>query len=234
MARFIPNYGDFSERLNEVKILRKKAAKLERSKDSFSHGDEISALCRGAVVLLSGHIEAYVKELGEHTLDTLYLKKVCRSRLAPQFFYHVSRELIDSIRDASQAERIALHMQSFVDSDITYWSKTSPLPTPISSETFNKGFANPKFDKVKAYFGRFGYTEFRRDFFRELGRDAQTTVNSLDHIVNTRNSIAHGDPSATKTPLEVRGMIDTAKSFCRTTDTVFARWCKGQLCPIRR
>lgn len=233
MSRFTAVYAEFAQRLGEVDILRKQAAKLERSQQSFRHGPEISALCRGAVVLLSSHVEAYVKELGEHTLDSLHSKSVCRSKLAPQFFYHISQEAIGSIRDASQPAAIAQHIQSFVNIEAPFWGSLHPLPAAIPSERFNKGFSNPSFDKVKAYFGRFGYTDFRRDFFRHLNGDAQTIVNNLNHIVETRNSIAHGDQSATKTPLEVNAMVETAKVFCRTTDSIFGTWCKKTLCAIR-
>jgi hypothetical protein len=233
MARYTPVYGEFSQRLGEVELLRKQAAKFERSKDSLRRGSEISALCRGAVVLLSSHIEAYVKELGEHTLDSIHAKCVCRSKLAPQFFYHVSKAKIEAIRSTSQPDKIAQHVQSFVDVETAFWSTTDPLPAPISSQAFNKGFSNPSFDKVNAYFGRFGHVRFRRDFFRCLGHDAQTTVNNLDQIVDTRNSIAHGEISATKTPSEVKQMIRTARIFCRTTDEVFGLWCKDNLCTIR-
>ncbi|MEO9901033.1 MAG: MAE_28990/MAE_18760 family HEPN-like nuclease [Nisaea sp.] len=233
MARFTAVYADFSQRLFEVDVLRKQAAKLERSRQSFRHGPEISALCRGAVVLLSSHIEAYVKELGEHTLDSLHSKSVCRSKLAPQFFYHISQEAIGSIRDASQPAMIAQHIQSFVNIEAPFWDSLNPLPAPIPSERFNRGFSNPSFDKVKAYFGRFGYNDFRRDFFRQLNGDAHTIITNLNHIVETRNSIAHGDQSATKTPLEVNSMAETARIFCRTTDTIFGAWCKDTLCSIR-
>lgn len=233
MPRFTPVYGDFSERLKEVGILRRRAAALERSRTSFRHGHEISALCRGAVVLLSSHIEAYVKELGEHTLDSLHSKEVCRSRMAPQFFYHISKVHIEAIRDASQPDGIARHIQAFVDNDARFWENTDPLPAPIPSQVFNKGFSNPTFDKVKAYFGRFGYADFRRDFFREMGREAQTISSNLDQIVDTRNSIAHGDPAATKTPSEIKAMMETSRAFCRATDKVFGNWCRNHLCTIR-
>lgn len=233
MARFTPVYRDFSQRLDEVELLRRQAAKFERSRESIQRSPEISALCRGAVVLLSSHIEAYVKELGEHALDSIYAKAVCRSKLAPQFFYHISKEKIEFIRSASQPDKIAHHVQSFVDNETSVWRTSDPLPAPIPSRVFNKGFSNPSFDKVKAYFGRFGYTKFGGDFFRTLGRDAQTTANNLDQIVDARNSIAHGELSATKTPSEVKLMIETAKVFCRTTDQIFGYWCRKNLCSIR-
>ncbi|SFF11684.1 hypothetical protein SAMN04488523_11916 [Sulfitobacter brevis] len=233
MARYTPVYTDLTVRLGEVGILRKRAAAIERSNAAFSSGPEISALCRGSVVLLSSHIEAYVKELGELTLDKIHSKSVCRSKIAPQFFYHISKEKIDTIRLVVQPEKIAFHMQKFVDYETQFWKRDDPFPGPISSINFNKGFSNPTFDKVKSYLGRFGYDKFKRDFTQCLGANAQTNINNLNHIVDTRNSIAHGDVNATKTPAEIKSMLEDAKLFCRTTDVVFGRWCKENLCSIR-
>lgn len=233
MARYTPVYGAFVVRLGEVDLLRSSAAALGRKRTAIRHGAEISALCRGAVVLLSSHIEAFVKELGEHTLDAIYDNQVCKSKVALPFFYHLSKDRIESIRNSSSAEKIAEHVRIFVQDDAQMWGVLGNFPRPITTVEFNTGFSNPKFDKVKAYFGRFGYVNFRRDFFRELGRNAQPTVNAIDQIVDARNSIAHGDPAATKTPQELTEMIYAAKLFCRNSDNVFANWCGINLCRIR-
>jgi hypothetical protein len=233
MARYTPIYSEFALRLDEVALLRKKAAVLERSTRSLTHGPEISALCRAAVVLLSSHIEAYVKELGEHTLDAAHRMSVPRTRVAPQFFYYVSKGYIENIRSSAQPEVIARHVQGFIDNDVLFWQGTGPLHGPISSSDFNAGFSNPKFEKVRSYFGRFGYSDFRRDFMRSLNRRGSIVETSLDAIVDARNAIAHGDPSATKTPAEVKDMEAIAKEFCRTVDSVFSFWCKNSLCKIR-
>lgn len=233
MARYTAVYSDFVSRLGEVELLRRKAAALERSPRSLLHGPEISALCRASVVLLSSHIEAYIKELGEHTLDTAHRMLVHRSRIAPQFFYYVTREQIENIRDSSQPEVIAKHVQALVDTEILHWQGSGPIHGPISSTNFNAGFSNPKFEKIKAYFGRFGYVDFRRDFMRTLTVRGNAVETSLNAIVDTRNAIAHGDPSATKTPREVKEMQSTAKEFCRTVDDVFSKWCRSSLCKIR-
>lgn len=233
MPRYTSVYSDFLERLREVEILRSKASVLERSRHSFRHGNEISALCRGSVVLLSSHIEAYVKELGEHTLDAIYNNGVCRSNLAPQFYYYISKERIEHIRGTSQPNRIADHVFSFLKHEHQYWKREDGLDIPASSDVFNSGFSNPTFSKVKSYFGRFGYDQYKHDFFKTLNRDAITISNKLDQIVDTRNLIAHGDPSATKTPKDVIDMIQTSKIFCRTTDMIFGNWCRDTLCNIR-
>lgn len=233
MTRYTQIYSDYTSRLTEVSLLRKKASALERSSRSLLHGPEISALCRASVVLLSSHVEAYVKELGEHTLDAAHQQSIPRAKAAPQFFYYVSKEKIESIRNSTQPDAIARSVQAFVDSDILHWQSTGLLHGPISSTAFNSGFSNPKSEKVRSYFGRFGYTDFRRDFMRALGRKGIIIEQGLDLIVNTRNAIAHGDSSATKTPSEVKEMEDNAKIFCRTVDQIFSSWCRAYFCRIR-
>lgn len=233
MARFTRVYSEFISRIDEVSLLRKKAGALERSKRSLLHGPEIRALCRASVVLLSSHIEAYIKELGELVLDSAHQQGTPRGKISPQFFYYVSRERIEGIRSGSQPDSIAKNVQSFIDNDLLFWQGTGALHGPISSSTFNSGFSNPAFQKVKAYFGRFGYTEFRNDFMRVLAHRGNSIETALDSIVNTRNAIAHGDPTATKTPTEVKEMEESAKEFCRVVDQVFASWCRRSLCRIR-
>ena len=233
MPRYTSSYSDFVERIEEVRILRIRAAKLERSKSSYEMKNEINALCRGGVVLLSSHIEAYIKELGELVLDSLYLKGVCRSKLAPQFFYHVSKNRIDSIRNTPDPQKIANHLFKFLEDDQQIWSKSAALPLPILSDKFNSGFSNPRIDKIKTYFARFGYNDYSRDFNLALTKDAHAVVTGLNNIVDTRNLIAHGDTSANKTPGDLELMINNAKIFCRTTDSVFSAWCSRKLCSVR-
>jgi len=129
--------------------------------------------------------------------------------------------------------KIAEKVFGFIETDLGYWSRVGPFSSPVSADRFNKGFANPNFDKVKAYFNRFGYESYRGDFYSQLGADAAPTQNMLDHLVDIRNSIAHGDQSATKTPSDLKEMTLIISRFCRVTDEVFGNWCRKSLCPIR-
>ena len=233
MAQYTTVYGDFINRLNEVKLLRSKAAKLQRRADFLRHGNEINAYCRGAIVLLSSHIEAYVKELGEHALDAIYSKAVCRSKLERKFFYYASRGSVDGLSSAIDPEKIAEGVFSFMSSDSAHWVQHGAFNQPISSDGFNRGFSNPKPEKVRKYLARFGYADFKKDFDTNLTRDANRLRAGVDLIVNTRNDIAHGDESASKTPGEVEKMISDAVLFCRMTDKLFGDWCKKTVCTIR-
>jgi hypothetical protein len=232
MAKYTISYGAFLARLNEVELLRQSAAKKERS-DPIGTRAEIDALCRASIVLLSSHVEAYIREVGEVALQALYDKEVDRHVLSLRTFYHISKDVIDELKDTSDHIKIAEKVFAFLETDGRYWARVGALTAPIPSERFNKGFSNPKFDKIKAYFNRFGYNDYKRDFYAKLRADAVTTQNMLDHLVDIRNSIAHGDPSATKTPQDLKEMTATIVKFCRTTDELFGNWCRTSLCPIR-
>jgi hypothetical protein len=232
MARYTTAYSSFLNRLGEVEILRRFAATKERQ-DAVRLRNDINALCRGAVVLLSGHLEAFVKELGEIALDALYTKSVERTKIDPAFFYHISKDILDELSETREPGRSAEKVFAFVSSDAPYWCRSGPFPQPVPSERFNKGFANPAFDKIRSYFNRFGYGDYKRDLAQRLKAEYTATENMIDHLVAIRNKIAHGDSLATKTPLEVSEMMTVIKKYCMVTDSVFAAWCKKELCTIR-
>lgn len=232
MARYTSAYSSFVSRMEEVTLLQRSAANLERA-DPISNSDQINALCRGAVVLLSSHLEAFVKELGELLLEKLFTKGVDRSKFDTRIFYHVSKKYIDNIKDTADHKSIVEAVFRFIKQENEYWSTSGTLPRAIDIERFNKGFANPKLKKIQSYFNRFGYECYRSDLARELTRNFTTDTNMVNHLVDTRNLIAHGDPRAIKTPSEVDDMIRIVIRFCRGTDKVFGTWSKKQYCVIR-
>lgn len=232
MGRYTLAYRDFRVELKEIDLLRKFAASRE-AQDPVKLRHEINALCRGAVVLLCSHLESYVKQLGELALDSMHVKAVPRGAIASQLYYHISKDRLDEIRDTADPERIATKVFDFLADDLRYWSKTGPFPTAIPVDRFNKGFSNPAFPKIKAYFNRFGYAHYANDLAGALTVRFNSTVNMVNHLVDTRNKIAHGDSGATKTPLEIEQMMAIIQDYCRTTDDLFARWWKAGFCSIR-
>ncbi len=232
MARYTSAYCSFVVRMGEVTVLRISAARLERL-DPVGNSKQIDALCRGGIVLLSSHLEAFIKELGELLLSRLFDKGVNRSTLDHRFFYHVSKDRVDNIKDATDPESVARSIFDFLAADQDLWSRSGALPRYVDSERFNRGFSNPKFRKIKSYFNRFGFQAYHGELQRNLTRNFTPYTNMVDHLVDIRNLIAHGDPGATKTPAEVKDMVDIVIQFCRATDQVFATWCKGKYCGIR-
>ena len=232
MARYTSAYSSFVSRLDEVETLRCSAREKERL-NPVGLRREINALCRGAIVLLNAHLEAYIKELGEVTLNSIYKKKVSRNALDLQFYYHISKDILDELKETSDPLKIADKLFSFLRSDAVFWTLSGPFPQPLPADRFNKGFSNPAFRKIKAYFNRFGYSDYKDNLAQLLHADYRATVNMVDHLVDTRNKIAHGDHAITKTPTDIKDMVEMIRSYCNATDRVFASWCKDTLCSIR-
>ena len=184
-------------------------------------------------MLLSSHLEAYIKELGEILVIRFSEKQIDRSKIDKRVFYHISKDRLDNLLVTSNPVNIADAVFEFLDSDYEYWSSNGPFPKYIQTERFNKGFSNPTFKKIKRYFNRFGFEEYSRNLGRKLKADYMPYVNMVDHLVDIRNKIAHGDPSATKTPQEVHDIVTIITDFCRATDSVFGLWCKENYCSIR-
>jgi hypothetical protein len=208
------------------------AKSFERD-DPAKYASEINALCRGAVVLLSSHIEGYTKEIGEITLAKIYEKSVCRSKLSNNISYYASRDIISEIKNTEGAEKLSPKIVNLIERDLSLWEQVGPHPQPISEDRFNKSFSSPSFQKIASYIARFGYTEFKRDLKTQMKGDYLPAQNLIDHIVDVRNKIAHGDPIISKTPTDLLDTIPMVKNFCRNTDELFADWCKINICNIR-
>lgn len=232
MPQFTRSYSEFKVHLSEVDALRSMAAQKERE-NAFGFRGEINALCRGAIVLLSSHVEAYVRDLGKLALEALYTKRIDRAGLVPRLFYHISKDVLDEMSDTTDHDRMADKVFSFLANDGGYWDKGGPFINEIPYERFNRGFSNPKFEKLCTYFNRFGYSDYKRDFRGILKAQSSITENMLDQLVQARNNIAHGDHAVTKTPAELDQMITIISACCRTTDKVFADWWKTKYCSIR-
>jgi len=232
MARYTPAYSSFVSRLTEVDDLRKTAVARERE-DAVRHRNHISALCRGSIVLLSAHLEAYIRELGETALEAIVVKRVDRSRLAPRFFYHISKRILEEIKDTSDNDKIAAKVFDFLATESDFWERTGAFAVSVPAVAFSKGFSNPAYGKICSYLNRFGCDTYRHELAGTLQAEYLPATNMVNHLVDMRNKIAHGDPIASQTPSELEEMISIIKLFCGATDSVFGSWCKANLCAIR-
>ncbi len=232
MGRFSEPYGQLLGRLDEVRILLKAAKAIER-KDSLRRSGEINALCRAGIVLLTSHLEGYIKDIGEHALYQIYIKKVDRVKFEDRFFYHISRSKIQSLQDARDPFKIVQAIKNLFDEEKKYWQASGPFPAEIPTEIFNDGFSTPNFDKINMYLKRFGYESFHSEFKRSLKEKAIIIETAINDLVQVRNDIAHGNIHALRTPEDLRSMIDSTQIFCRTADDIFCRWFRQKYCSLR-
>lgn len=233
MSRFTTAYSALVDRLTEVEDLRSAAAKKEKE-DAVKYRTHINSLCRGAIVLLCAHLEAYIRELGETALDSIFTKSVDRSKISKRVFYNISKSFIQEVKDTEDHDALAEKLITFLKNDSVFWATNGPFPQPLPADPFNAGFSNPSFSKIRAYFNRFGYDSYKSDLERTLKGDFLVGVNMVDQLVSVRNAVAHGDRVATRTPLEIKVMIKLIRTFAMVTDVTFSNWCGKNLCAIRR
>jgi hypothetical protein len=233
MARFTSAYSSLVERMVEVSALRVLVAQTARRPPTRPVIAQSQALYRGAVVLLSSHIEGYVEELCCLILDQIHGRSATKATFGDAFLYYFSKDIIDEIKETREPTVIAGKVKNLWSRDADIWDSAMTFSLPLPSDRFVYGFSTPKVKEIRKMMGRFGYTQFIDDLARLLARDFDASCNMVDNVVNERNKIAHGDNSVTGTASDIEQMVRYVQLFCRGTDQVVATWFRSKGCAIR-
>jgi hypothetical protein len=67
----------------------------------------------------------------------------------------------------------------------------------------------------------------------QLKQNFQACVTMVDHVVDQRNKIAHGDFVTAGVPSDLENMCNFVRMYCRTTDQIVGNWFRKVGCPIR-
>ena len=233
MPRYSPIYSELKLRLCEVQNLTTLANAT--SKGMITHGNAamVDALCRGAIVLLSSHLEGYVKGLAARGIETIEQNQVSKARLGDLFRYHLSRDLILEIQQSSRPESVTSRIDAFLQRDILIWNGSDVFVGPLSSNTFVRGVSAPNHGSIKTLFGRFGYSTFEADLSHTLKGDFSVCRGMVDHVVDQRNKIAHGDHIVSGAPRDLLDMLTWLTLYCRATDKIVCDWFKNIGCVLR-
>lgn len=230
--RYSRAYSDLIDGIAEVRLIRIKASMLERA-GPVTYADQVSAMTRGGVVLLSSHLEGYVKKLVELAVERIFDRQVCISKLPARFIYYSSQDLISNIVDSQHPDAIAKNLLALQSRDGTQIKASGPLATPINFEVFERGFPTPKYKPIDRFLKRVGYNSLLGDLRAQQRGQFQIIKNNVENLVDTRNAIAHGDSGEKRTPSELQTHIDFVKTFCRDTDALFCDWFGANICTLR-
>ena len=233
MTRFSPVYSSLIVRLEEVKRLTSLAEVSGRGKATSANMATVDALCRGGIVLMSSHLEGYVKGLAERGIEMIAKNNVPKATLESEFRYHLSRDLIEEIQQSIHPDSISSRIEAFLERDMLIWNSDAAFVSPLPHDAFISGIAAPNHDNIKKLFRRFGYSSFEGDLGKNLKGDLPACRNMVNQIVDRRNKIAHGDPIIGATPQDLRDMQKWLLKYCRTTDKVVCDWFKGIGCTLR-
>ena len=234
MPKFSSAYSALTRRLDEIDSILSLAFITSRMAPIPPNPARVNALCRGGIVLLCSHIEGYVEDLGTLAITRIAEKHIPKASLSPAFKYHLSRDLIDDINGTNEPEAVAARVHTFLSRDGHIWDNNACNFAPsLPVDTFIGNFATPKHANIRKFFGRFGYQHFHGELAAQLRRDFLPCINMVDHVVDQRNKIAHGDFLADGTPSELQQMGSLVRLYCRNIDRVVGNWFKSKGCPIR-
>lgn len=233
MARYSPAYSALARRMEEIDEIVSMARSIERMPVIPRNMTRVNALCRGGIVLLCSHLEGYIEDLGTLAIDRIGKRQVPKNALSEGFRYHLSRDLVTGIFGTDNPNDRASRVLAFLKRDQHIWDSSHTFSHPLPVNSIIGRFSTPNHARIGHFFNRFGYTQFRVDLERTLKSQFHPCRNMVDHIVDQRNKIAHGDYSTAGTPGELDEMCRLARLYCRTTDHIVGNWFKAVGCPIR-
>ena len=233
MARYTKAYSRFVTGVEEVRALVKLARAESRAKGPLEDAPAARALCRAAIVLLSSRIEGYVEDLADIAVRRIVERQVPKQLLSRRLFYYCSKDVIDDIQDTKDPDKIAAKVAVIFARDHDVWCDRVSFDAELPFKRIVAGFSTPRFEEVRKFIARFGYTDYSGDLACRLRADFRPCITMIDNVVDQRNKIAHGSIAATSTPGDVTSMLQLVQVFCRTTDVVVGDWFKRLKCPIR-
>jgi len=203
-----------NSRLREVSCLVS-ICRSRRVRQVANFQAEQPALLRGALVLLSSHIEGFFEELIDDVVDAVDTGIQTPSAMPDAI--RVRQVLGDpsrwSVSDQMQRWRL---VRAAAQSPL-FDDNAAHVPGQLDSGLHNDKFSNPGTSEIRDLFRTVGIPDCWIDFHAIEPRN--TYKNEIDAIVSRRNQVAHGDMNAIITELDVHAYI---KNF-RHTATVFAQ-----------
>jgi hypothetical protein len=203
--------GELGGRLNEVRRLRR----LDpfRSGSSGDSGTS-NAVNRACIVLLCAHVEGFLEDLVVEAIDTLVgnakverLPLVFRALHAEE---HLRR--IELIRDRNvRAPRI----EQMFNNESHLWSYGRILEAAmVRPKAVCAEMANPSSREVRQFLELLGV-----DIERHLADNGRKDLlDRLNGLVARRNSIAHGEVTASATAVDVDEYLTVVEEFGRQAD----------------
>lgn len=233
MARYTDAYSALLARLDEVDCIRQLARQSGGLNMSPLGIRRSRVLYRGAVVLLSSHIEGYIEDLCAHIIERIHRRATPKAVFGNVFLYHFSKDIVLQIKETNDPTGIADKIQKLITRDADIWDSATTFQQSPSSERFIDGFSTPKVENIRKMFARFGYSSYLSDLKNHLAANSNACTNMVDRVVTERNKIAHGDVTTAGTPSDISDMIMYVRLFCRSTDIVVANWCQSKGCKLR-
>lgn len=214
------SYADLGTRLNEVRVL----SGLDPTRLGNTTAAAVSnAVNRGALVLLSAHLEGYLEDVVVEAIDALVDNGALVDQLPLVLRALHAEEHLRALEPMKDRNARAPRIESMFVSEANLW---------VAGTTLQQTMVRPKM--VCAEMDNPGSTEIRQ-FLELLGVDIRTFLGArgvLDHLgringlVGKRNGVAHGEVTASATFTDVDDYLKLVDDLCSNIDAAVAEGVK--------
>jgi hypothetical protein len=179
----------------------------------------VRAINRASVVLLSSHLERYLRSLNEEAVAIINASPITGATLPAELRLQHSQVPIDELA-ATQWDRRADKLTQLVTTDGWLWG-TTPKEV-LEHDRLLRWMKSPSPERAKRMFRIWGIP----DIFGVVTREPHTKLRmelKLKELVDKRNDIAHGNAGAEATYQDVATYLSVVKEFCSRADRALAR-----------
>ncbi len=179
----------------------------------------VRAINRASVVLLSSHLERYLRGLNEEAVGVINAATIGGSALPEELRLQHSMIPIDELADAKWHNRAAM-LSRLVMTDGWLWG-SSPKAN-LDHDRLLRWMKSPSPERASRLFRLWGVP----DVFSVITRQPHTRQRmwlKLEELVDKRNDIAHGDAGAEATYRDIVSYVAVVRKFCERADRVLSR-----------
>jgi hypothetical protein len=191
------------------------------ARPSLRRGDlrTARAVGRAQAVLLSSHFERYFYTINEEAVTFLNAKNLDSTVLSDSLKLLHSKYPIDDI-SATGWENRSEKLATFVVEDGWLWQ--SDRHGALSHERLLAWLSAPKPADLRRYYRYWNIDDIFTSITRRPSARGQLWL-GVQELVDTRNSIAHGDFAAQPTQRDIQRYLNSARTFCERADRALAR-----------
>ena len=179
----------------------------------------VRAINRGSVVLLSSHLERYLRGLNEEAVGVIDAAAIGGSALPETFRLQHSKIPIDELA-AAQWDKRADMLSQFVVKDGWLWGSTPKAN--LEHDRLLRWMKSPSPKRASRMFKLWGVSDIFSAITRQP-RTKQRMMLKLEELVDKRNDIAHGDSGAEATHQDISAYVVVVQIFCERADRILAR-----------
>lgn len=179
----------------------------------------VRAINRGSVVLLSSHLERYLRGLNEEAVNVIDAATIGGSALPETLRLQHSKIPIDELADAQWDNRAAM-LSQLVVKDGWLWGSTPKAN--LEHDRLLRWMRSPSPNRALRMFQLWGVS----DIFSAITRQPHTRQRmwlKLEELVDKRNDIAHGDSGAEATYQDITSYVAVVRTFCMRADGILSR-----------